>query len=77
MTYKVILIRHDEGYTVKVPELKGCISEGNTEAEALENIKDAIESWLAYHQEEGKELDDWGIREVKVTEVEVHTPALS
>lgn len=76
MTYKVILIRHDEGYTAKVPELRGCISEGDTEAEALENIKDAIESWLAYHQEEGKELDDWGIREVKVAEVEVKAPAL-
>lgn len=41
------------GYTVTVPVLPGCISEGETVAEALENIKDAVEAYiqvLAKHQ---------------------------
>ncbi|MBI4198736.1 MAG: type II toxin-antitoxin system HicB family antitoxin [Chloroflexi bacterium] len=47
MTYEVILEPSDEGgYTVHVPSLKGCVSEGDTEEEALENIKDAIQVWL-------------------------------
>ena len=36
----------DGGYTVIVPSLPGCISEGETKEEALENIKEAIELYL-------------------------------
>jgi len=36
----------DEGYSVWVPGLPGCWSQGSTEDEALENIKDAIKSYL-------------------------------
>jgi predicted RNase H-like HicB family nuclease len=43
MKLKVILEPSDEGgYTVYVPSLPGCISEGNTKEEALGNIKEAI-----------------------------------
>ena len=42
MTYKVVLHRSGEGISVNVPALPGCWSEGDTEAEALENIRDAI-----------------------------------
>ena len=39
--------RADEGgYTVTVPELPGCVTEGDTFAEALEMVKDAIAGWL-------------------------------
>ncbi|MBI2147865.1 type II toxin-antitoxin system HicB family antitoxin [Candidatus Woesearchaeota archaeon] len=34
------------GYTVYVPSLPGCISEGDTKEEALKNIKEAIELYL-------------------------------
>ena len=34
------------GYVVSVPELPGCISEGDTFSEALAMIKDAMEGWL-------------------------------
>lgn len=34
------------GYTVYVPGLPGCISEGDTREEALKNIKEAIELYL-------------------------------
>jgi len=43
-----IILEHSEdgGYTALVPALPGCISEGNTRKEALENIKEAIELYL-------------------------------
>ena len=45
--YKVALHRSDEGVSVSVPALPGCWSEGDTEEEALENIRDAIREYLA------------------------------
>jgi predicted RNase H-like HicB family nuclease len=36
----------DGGYTVTVPSLPGCISEGDTREEALENIREAIQLYL-------------------------------
>ena len=47
MKYKVILHYTEEGISVSVPGLPGCWSEGDTEKEALENIQDAIQSYLA------------------------------
>lgn len=44
--YKVNLKKTEEGYSVWVPGLPGCWSQGRTEAEALENIKDAIKAYL-------------------------------
>jgi len=47
MKIRVVLEASDEGgYTVYAPSLPGCISEGETEAEALANIKEAIELYL-------------------------------
>lgn len=47
MTLKVVLEKSDDGgYTVYVPSLPGCISEGDNETEALKNIKEAIELYL-------------------------------
>ncbi len=36
----------DGGFTVIVPSLPGCISEGDTKEEAIKNIKEAIELYL-------------------------------
>ena len=47
MKLKVVLEASDEsGYTVYVPSLPGCVSEGDTENEALKNIREAIELYL-------------------------------
>ena len=47
MRIKVVLEASDEGgYTVYVPSLPGCISEGETVEEALKNIREAIELYL-------------------------------
>ncbi len=47
MTFKIILEpSEDGGYTALVPALPGCISEGDTEEEALANIREAIRLYL-------------------------------
>ncbi|HHT9120537.1 MAG TPA: type II toxin-antitoxin system HicB family antitoxin [Candidatus Hypogeohydataceae bacterium YC41] len=47
MKIKVVLEPSEEGgFTVYVPSLPGCISEGDTEEEGLANIKEAIELYL-------------------------------
>ena len=47
MRIRVILEPSEEGgYTVIVPSLPGCISEGLTREEALQNIREAIELYL-------------------------------
>jgi predicted RNase H-like HicB family nuclease len=47
MKLKVVLESSDEGgYTVYIPSLPGCISEGETVEEALTNIREAIELYL-------------------------------
>ena len=47
MDIKVVLeVCDDGGYTVYVPSLPGCISEGDTKDEALANIREAIELYL-------------------------------
>jgi predicted RNase H-like HicB family nuclease len=47
MKVKVVLEPAEEGgYTVYVPSLPGCISEGDTHEDAVKNIKEAIELYL-------------------------------
>lgn len=47
MKLKIVLKTSNEGgYTVYVPSLPGCISEGDTKEEALANIREAIELYL-------------------------------
>jgi len=47
MKLKIVLEpSEDGGYTVYVPSLPGCISEGDTVEEAIQNIKEAIELYL-------------------------------
>ena len=47
MKYKVVLHRSEEGYSVSCPGLPGCWSQGETEIEALDNIRDAIQEYTA------------------------------
>ena len=52
MKYKIALHHSEEGVSVSVPGLPGCWSQGKTEAEALENIQDAIREYLAVVDEQ-------------------------
>jgi len=51
MKYKVKVEQTDEGYAIWCPGLPGCWCQGNTEREALANIKDAIETYLVSVEE--------------------------
>ena len=51
MKYRVKLEKTEEGYAVWCPGLPGCWSQGATEEEALENVRDAIETYLATVEE--------------------------
>jgi predicted RNase H-like HicB family nuclease len=64
MNYKVRIQESEEGYSVSCPGLPGCWSQGETEEEALENIRIAIEEYLSAVDELVKDAD---VREVEVT----------
>ena len=64
MRYKIALQQSEEGFSVSVPGLPGCWSQGATEQEAIENIKDAIREYLAVVEEQ---LRGENIREVEVS----------
>jgi predicted RNase H-like HicB family nuclease len=65
MIYKVVLHQSEEGYSVSVPGLPGCCSQGATEAEAMENIADGIREYLDVAAELAAEADA-EVREVDV-----------
>jgi len=57
MKYKVVLEPQEEGgYTVYVPSLFGCVSQGETAEEAVANIKETIEVYLESLKERGVPL---------------------
>jgi len=58
-----VIHRSKYGYDIHVPALPGCHSQGETQKEALENIKDAI---LTYLEMEKEELKGAMVREVEV-----------
>ncbi len=54
MYYKALFEpQEDGGYTVTVPALPGCISEGDTYDDAMVNIKEAITLYLESLQDDG------------------------
>ncbi len=47
MRYRVVMEQDEDGvYVAEVPALPGCISQGRTRAEAVENIREAIAAYL-------------------------------
>jgi predicted RNase H-like HicB family nuclease len=66
MKLKVVLERGMDGYIVAYcPALKGCVTQGRTEQEALENIKEAIELYLeADPGEIGRPAGEYKVYEV-------------
>lgn len=56
MKYTVVINKSAHGYDVRCPVLPGCHSQGETEQEALDNIKDAIKAYLAVVRKETKGL---------------------
>jgi predicted RNase H-like HicB family nuclease len=67
MTYRVELIHSDDGYVVACPDLPGCASQGETEEEAIRNIKSAITEYLSVADEH--HAQDVPHREVRYVDV--------
>jgi predicted RNase H-like HicB family nuclease len=66
MRYKIVLQQSEEGYSVSCPGLPGCWSQGSTEAEALENIQEAIREYLEAVNDILRETPEAEVREVDV-----------
>ena len=67
---KVIVEREPTGgFSVSVPSLPGCASQGETEEEALANIREAIQLYVWSLQDDGLPIppDDVILTEVEVT----------
>jgi len=57
MKFRVLLELDEDGfYVAQVPELPGCISQGKTREEAIENIKDAIRGYLESLKKHGEPI---------------------
>ena len=66
-TFHVILEPNESGgYTVTVPALPGCISEGDNKREALANIKEAIELYIDSLEADGEPIPEDAIEEALV-----------
>jgi len=61
MIFNTIIEKDENGYFATIPELEGCVSQGNTYEEALQNIKEALELYLeSLSKEEKLELTIMG-----------------
>ena len=63
MRYRIAIHESAEGFSVSVPGLPGCWSQGSTEAEAIENIKDSLREYLAVIDDQ---LRGGDVREIDV-----------
>ena len=71
-TFHVIIEQdEDSGYIGKVPELRGCLSQGDTLDELMANIKEAIELCLEVQAQEKVSLTEEQIRFVGIQEITV------
>lgn len=56
---QVVVFPGEDGYwVVECPSLPGCISQGKTKQEAIANIKEAIEEYIASFEEDGLSVPD-------------------
>jgi len=63
MKYRIALHKSEEGFSVSVPGLPGCWSQGSTEQEAVESIREAIREYLSVVDDQ---LRGEEIREIEV-----------
>lgn len=69
LTYPVVFIpwENESGYTIEVPDLPGCVSQGNSLSEAIEMAADAAAGWILGELEDGNPFP----RPSKVSEIDV------
>lgn len=67
VSYKVVLEYNEGYYTVTVPALPGCVTQGRTKKEAFEHAKEAIQGYLESLQKDGLAIP----KDVELVEVAV------
>lgn len=76
--FEVIFTPQEEGgFTAEVPDLPGCISEGDTLEEAEKNIQEAIELYLETLEERGiplPERDPFNVLKMNITIIRINQP---
>ena len=60
LRYEILLYWSDDdaAFIAEVPELAGCVSDGETYAEALANVHDAMQAWIATATELGRAIPE-------------------
>jgi predicted RNase H-like HicB family nuclease len=48
----------DGGWVCEVPSLPGCVSQGDSKQEAIENVRDAIDAWIDAARSTGTPIPD-------------------
>ena len=76
MKFRVVLYETEEGFGVFCPSLHGCVSQGDTREEALENIQSAIREylevvWIVAKENIAKDIEEDSSLKVTYGEVEV------
>jgi antitoxin HicB len=60
LTYPVVVqpLKDEDGggFVATVPDLPGCMSDGETPEEALQNVQDAIAAWIEAAQDMGRKI---------------------
>jgi len=65
--FLIVLERDEDGFIVaECPSLPGCLSQGRTREEAIENIKEAIQGYLASLRKHGEALPSTEVASVEV-----------
>lgn len=76
MKFKVVLYETEEGFAVFCPGLQGCVSQGETRQEALENIQSGIREyleavWIVTKENISKDLEEYDDLTVSYGDVDV------
>jgi len=65
VNYRILLTRDEDGiFVAECPSLPGCISQGRTRKEAIENIRDAIHGYLESLKKHNEPIPPSTIEEV-------------
>lgn len=65
---QIVLYPGEDGYwVVECPSLKGCVSQGKTKEKAIENIKEAIDGYIAALNEDGLSIPEENFETMLIT----------
>jgi predicted RNase H-like HicB family nuclease len=58
--YEIIIFwsEQDQVFVAEMPELKGCVAHGDSQAEALKNVNEVAEQWIEIAKEKGWEIPE-------------------